>query len=269
MSNVTTLATRHCDGSFLTGEPLVRVDGATVTGRIDWNLDGDTTDTGLVQDINFNSHINDGTVDQLALLGSNDFQRMDLRHVGSRRNAGSERIEGGLSLDVGFGDVGFGDVGFGDVGFGDVGFGDVGFGDVGFGDVGFGDVGFGDVGFGDVGAGQGDLDFEAASGLSAPVSLTATTTTKAIRLNWAPPHVGSVTGYVLYRVVGGAVTPTSVISRVATLPETVLTFDDVQVTLGATYTYFVVAELAPSGPGSVGSVTGPSNFATVLALPPR
>ena len=269
VSSVSGPLLRHCDGTrFTTGQPLVRVQGTSMTGRNDWNTDGDTTDTMVLLDLNFNGVINNGTGDQLAFDGFNDFDQMDLRQVGSRRNAGSERIEGGLSLDVGFGDVGFGDVGFGDVGFGDVGFGDVGFGDVGFGDVGFGDVGFGDVGFGDVGFGDvgfgdvgspGDLDLDTAADLNAPNALTATAVQKAIRLNWTAPHLGNVQGYNVFRVTGAAITGSSVIVQLGTTvpTTTATTFDDLTVKNNVTYTYFVVAQLTN------GKLTGPSNFVTI------
>ena len=267
---------RHCDGSFITtGESLVRFNG-DATGRNDWNADGDTDDSGVVGDVNFNSVVNDGNDNRLAFDGYNDFEHIDLRQVGTRRNAGSERIDGALSLDIGFGDVGFGDVGFGDVGFGDVGFGDVGFGDVGFGDVGFGDVGFGDVGFGDVGFGdvgfgdvgienggisQEDVSFDVASSpeLNAPNSLVLTHLTKIIRLTWSAPHVGTVTGYDAYRAVGSSITASSDIVHLGTLfPTTTQTrFDDDTAQPGVTYTYFVVAQLTGGG------VTGTSNFATI------
>jgi hypothetical protein len=280
--------TRRCDGTLLgDGAPfMVRVDGPSRIGLIDWNWDGDTLDAALVQDINFNSATNDGSVVTLpdasktanvTFAGYNDFDHLDLRQTASRRNAGTERIDGGLSLDVGFGDVGFGDVGFGDVGFGDVGFGDVGFGDVGFGDVGFGDVGFGDVGFGDVGFGDvgfgdvgappGELDLDTAAGLNAPNSLTATVLSNRIRLNWTAPHVGSVLSYTVYKVVGAAITPTTDITTVGSLVPTtagnVTTVEDRDVKNNVTYTYFVVAELtAPLTQGG-STLTGPSNFVTV------
>jgi len=270
--------TRRCDGTLLPdGAPLlVRVDGANQTGLIDWNWDGDTADAALVQDINFNSATNNGTITgdnaNPTLAGYNDFQRMDLRQVASRRNGGSERIGGGLSLDVGFGDVGFGDVGFGDVGFGDVGFGDVGFGDVGFGDVGFGDVGFGDVGFGDVGFGDvgfgdvgappGELDLDAANGLNGPTSLTATALSNRIQLRWGAPPIGTAESYTVYRVVGTTITATSDITTVGPLTPTttgdVRTVDDRDVRNNVTYTYFVVARLTAGG-----ILTGPSNFVTI------
>jgi hypothetical protein len=272
--------TRRCDGTPLTfGPAMVRVDGTSQTGAIDWNWDGDTLDgaitpTGikLEGDINFNSALNNGSLGadgrpKLTFKGYNDFDHIDLRQVASRRNGGNARIDGGLSLDVGFGDVGFGDVGFGDVGFGDVGFGDVGFGDVGFGDVGFGDVGFGDVGFGDVGFGDvgfgdvgappGELDLDVAAGLNAPNSLTPTVLSNRIRLAWTAPHIGAVMNYVVYKVVGAAIAPASAVITLVTTPFDQLTVEDRDVKTKETYVYFVVARLVD------GTLTAPSNFATV------
>jgi hypothetical protein len=274
VSGVSGPSTRHCDGSFVTtGESLVRING-DASGRNDWNSDGDTSDAGLSQDVNFNSVLNDGVSNRLAFDGYNDFEHLDLRQVGTRRNAGSERIDGCLSLDIGFGDIGFGDIGFGDIGFGDIGFGDIGFGDIGFGDIGFGDIGFGDIGFGDIGFGdigfgdigiggggsQEDINFDIASSpeLNAPNSLVATSFTKVIRLVWAAPHVGTVTGYDVYRAVGSTITPSSEVVHLGTLfPTTTQTrFDDDTPAIGVTYTYFVVGQLAGGG------TTGASNFAT-------
>jgi hypothetical protein len=261
------VVTRYCNGTnFLGGTPLVRVDGTTVTPPIDWNVDGAPTTTPQ-QDVNFNGVFNDGDPEsEMALSGSNDFLNMDLRQTASRRNSGSDRIGGGLSLDVGFGEVGFGEVGFGDLGFpdqgfGEVGFGEVGFGEVGFGEVGFGEVGFGEVGFGEVGAPQGDLDLDTAASLDAPANLKATSQPNSILLTWNPPHVApnTVTGYDVFKIVG-ALTSTSVIQRLGTLsptvPATTTQFVDTNVKNKVKYTYFVVAQ-RPNGP------TGPSNFVTI------
>src|SRR5260370_909153 len=51
----TTPATKHCDGTPITdGAQMVRVDGTTLTPTpLDWNEDGNTSESGLSQDINF------------------------------------------------------------------------------------------------------------------------------------------------------------------------------------------------------------------------
>jgi hypothetical protein len=264
----TTPAAKRCNGTpAAPGEHLVRIEGTGPGGPIDWNADGTIGGTA-VQDINFSGPVEGAPYSKLN-AGADDYRRMDLRQVGGRRNVGSKRLQGSLSLDVGFGDVGFGDVGFGDVGFGDVGFGDVGFGDVGYGDVGFGDVGFGDVGFGDVGAGdlgfgdvgvaRGELDLDTARALgNAPNTLTGTVARRQVTLRWKPPHVGTVLTYEVYRVTGGRVTPANLIARVAIgpLPGTTLTVVDSTVRNNATYTYFVVANIDD------GTRSGASNHVT-------
>ncbi|MQA30891.1 MAG: hypothetical protein GEU82_13835 [Luteitalea sp.] len=262
----TTPATRRCDGSKLgPGEVgLYRVDGTRVSGAIDWNADGTIDGVIPAQDITFN-----GSIAQLS-VGSNDWSRIDLRQVGGRRNVGSRRIAGAMSLDLGFGDVGFGDVGFGDVGFGDVGFGDVGFGDVGFGDVGFGDVGFGDVGFGDVGAplddpAAGEVTFDTATAVSnAPNLLKPVVDKRAVRLTWTRPHVGRVYSYDVWRVTGSAVTPANFATRalVATALDPTTSFVDTRVKPGVTYTYFTTA-LLYDDEGVPSGRSGVSNYRTV------
>jgi hypothetical protein len=261
-------ATRHCDGTRLNpGEAgLFRIEGtsASVSGPIDWNADGVIDRVNPVQDITF-----DGSVAALS-AGSNDWARLDLRQVGGRRNVGSRRLAGALSLDVGFGDVGFGDVGFGDVGFGDVGFGDVGFGDVGFGDVGFGDVGFGDVGFGDLGAPlddpvTGDVTYDTAKAvIAAPNLLKPVVNKDEVCLDWSEPNVGRVYSYDVYRVSGSSVTPANFATRVLlkTTPESTTSYVDRHTRRDTTYTYFVTA-LLYNDDGVPMARSGVSNYQTV------
>jgi hypothetical protein len=153
---------KHCDGSLiLDGSQYRRVDGTTVGGPIDWNGDGNIGGSAIVQDINF-----DGNTNGL-FGGSNDWARIRLNQIGSRRNVGGWFLDletlanmGPLSLDVGRGDLGRGDLGRGDLGRGDLGRGDLGRGDLGRGDLGRGDLGRGDLGRGDLGRGdlgRGDL----------------------------------------------------------------------------------------------------------------
>jgi hypothetical protein len=85
---------RFCNGlKFPAGTPqTIRVDGgfnaATLLPTpIDWNIDGDTNDSGLTQDINF-----DGEPDgqpggpTTTLTGYDDWANLHLNQVGSRRN---------------------------------------------------------------------------------------------------------------------------------------------------------------------------------------
>ena len=170
-----TAALRHCDGSDLlaTDVPTVRIDARTATGAIDWNANGDATETAFPLDVNFNGRL-DGSPSP-ALFGSNDWENILLNQIGARRSTGGLFVEeilngvsklfvGPLSLDAGRGDLGRGDLGRGDLGGeqgrGDLGRGDLGRGDLGRGDLGRGDLGRGDLGRGDLGRGdlgRGDL----------------------------------------------------------------------------------------------------------------
>ena len=91
-----TPAKRFCNGlKFPVGWPqMVRIDG-TPGSQIDWNADGDTDDSGLSQDVNF-----DGEPDGVAvsgepsttLQGYDDWMNLRLNQVGSRRNFGGLSI---------------------------------------------------------------------------------------------------------------------------------------------------------------------------------
>jgi VCBS repeat-containing protein len=188
-----TAARRHCDGSnFSAAEPaMVRLDARTAANPlypIDW-LGNGTPDAGVTLDVNF-----DGQPEQV-LVGSEDWSKLGLNQIGSRRNVGGlftlpngSLYMGPMSLAVGRGDTGRGDTGRGDTGRGDTGRGDTGRGDTGRGDTGRGDTGRGDTGRGDTGRGDtgrgddgggdlfsnvsdpsksgGELDFETATDLA-------------------------------------------------------------------------------------------------------
>jgi hypothetical protein len=249
----TTPAKRRCNGSpAQPGENMVMIDGVTRTNPIDWDADGFTLALPgtVAQDVNYSGPVGDPPSALTALnAGSNDWENVDLRQVGGRRNVGSLRIDGALSLDVdwpdlGFGDSGFGDSGFGDSGFGDSGFGDSGFGDSGFGDSGFGDSGFGDSGFGDSGAPLGDIDLDTVIALGpGPSALTGIVQATGIKLTWEPPHVGNPVSYEVFRVVGDVVGPNIPIVPLGTVFPPASgspTFVDTTVWKNTTYTYFVI-----------------------------
>ena len=106
----TRFATLHCDGTpILDGAQMVRVDGSTFTepggfsGPIDWNNDGNTTDTGLVQDINFRENFFNSPNVESPFAGFNDWLNVDLRQIGSRENALG--FSGGAPLLAGGGGV--------------------------------------------------------------------------------------------------------------------------------------------------------------------
>jgi hypothetical protein len=246
---------RHCDGSdvLASDAPMVRIDARTAASVIDWNANGNTTESGFPLDINFNGRLDGGS--QPALVGSNDWDNIRLDQVGARRTTGGmyvvdaagHLLVGPLSLDSGRGDLGRGDLGRGDLGRGDLGRGDLGRGDLGRGDLGRGDLGRGDLGRGDLGRGdlgrgdlgggdlfvgnpykEGELDAETAGDLARtpPIAFTACvigvncpsgTPLHAVRLGWEAPVVGGVRQYEVYRVPGDTLLPGASWTSVGTL----------------------------------------------------
>jgi hypothetical protein len=302
----TSPASRHCDGTPVgaTEAPYITADADRRTGgAIDWNANGVIAGT-LSQDANF-----DGALGQ-TFTGSNDYATMDLRQIGARRSIGSRALSysvvdpatgiapappspplgGGLSLDTLITDLGHGDLGYGDLGYGDLGYGDLGYGDLGYGDLGYGDLGYGDLGApidGPASKGEPTPQVAASVGGGTPSSLTAIGGSKGIQLTWKAPPLGTVSSYQVYRVAGGAVTPSNLATKVlvATLPGTATQYldglghrsghddsDDEckdkgkgKGDTGSTYTYFVVATFSiPSNPGTL-LRSGASNPTTVTA----
>jgi hypothetical protein len=158
---------RHCDGSErLPSEQFVRVDARFANEPIDWNANGAISSSPLTLDINFNGRTTARLpgvtpIEPELLPGSDDWSRIRLDQVGSRRSVGGFFVDaqgalrfGPLSLDAGRGDMGRGDMGRGDMGRGDMGRGDMGLGDLNLGDTGRGDMGRGDMGRGDMGRGD-------------------------------------------------------------------------------------------------------------------
>jgi hypothetical protein len=186
-----------------------------------------------------------------------------------------------LSLDVGRGDIGRGDIGRGDIGRGDIGRGDIGRGDIGRGDIGRGDIGRGDIGRGDIGAAdEVDLNIATASGNAPPNALTASvigsgdnclglspSACHRIQLNWKAPNVGSVVQYLAYRFRTDdlAQIKTLVGQRAGVLGVVDYSVVDTHELPNANFTYFVVAEFVDDD-GNPPPLSGPSNFATILAV---
>lgn len=260
--------------------PMVRVDAASVFGPIDWNL---APSLSSAQDVNF-----DGAISSPLKAGANDWGTLHFNQVGSRRNAGGLFLDaagnlvlGPMSLDVGRGDIGRGDIGRGDIGRGDIGRGDIGRGDIGRGDIGRGDIGRGDIGRGDIGAAAGEIDatIAAQSGNTPPTRFTAcvigvggcpgNTTDPSqnhrVRTAWTPPNVGTVSRYVVFRF--RTDDPGQVRTEVGSVPASIgvadYTLVDLQELPNASFTYFVVAEFDDGPPRTV---SGPSNFVTILAV---
>ena len=196
-------------------------------------------------------------------------------------DAAGNLIVGPLSLDVGRGDIGRGDIGRGDIGRGDIGRGDIGRGDIGRGDIGRGDIGRGDIGRGDIGEAAEEIDsaIATAAGNTPPTQFTAcvigiggcpgNTADPAqnhrVRTGWKPPNVGTVSQYLVYRFRTND--PLQAKTLVGSVPATLGTSDytlvDLQELPNAQFTYFVVAEFNDGPPRTV---SGPSNFVTILAV---
>ncbi len=302
----TTAARTHCDGSplltapngSLIEPPMVRIDGRTAAGPVDWNADGDALDTAAFgQDANFNGRLDGvGNPPFPPLAGADDWSTLRLDQLGAARNVGglfplpgSNRFGvGPLSLAVGKGDLGKGDLGKGDLGKGDLGKGDLGKGDLGKGDLGKGDLGKGDLGKGDLGGGDlflgdpnnpgGELDADTARDLARtpPNQFQACVVGAGncaapgaalhdVVARWTLPNVGGVAQYALYRVAGAGVTPGQAWTLVAQVPaplgQTAFTaIDTTELVGGASYTYFAVAAYTD------GVLSDPSNLVTVAAV---
>jgi hypothetical protein len=163
---VGTKATRHCDGSEIAnGAELIRVDGTSVSGGIDWDGDGSIENGTVAVDINFNGVEETGAAPQ---KGFNDWSNVRLNQVGARRNIGvffytdEDPETPGVEVHIGPASLGMQKTDFGDWDFGDWDFGDWDFGDWDFGDWDFGDpsaVNYGDLNLGDIGRNSGDWDF--------------------------------------------------------------------------------------------------------------
>jgi hypothetical protein len=294
----TSPATRLCDGTPLPagGISYVRVDATPRgDGAIDWSADGQIVGAAS-QDANFDGLTPAAPAGPQTFLGADDFATLDLRQTGARRPVGSASVSydvvdpltgvppvpplfavgGAFSLDTGYGDLGYGDLGYGDLGYGDLGYGDLGYGDLGYGDLGYGDLGYGDLGApseSDDTQGLGDLNVETAGSLgNAPTGLAATVLKKGgILLQWSAPHVGTVLSYDVYRVIGTSITPQNFAARVAIGPigaSTAFVTDNNNLKRKVTYTYIVVANLAPTADcqataGNSVCRSGVSNYTTV------
>jgi hypothetical protein len=236
-------ATRHCNGTpILDGAQMVRVDGSTLTepsgfsGPIDWNNDGNTTDTGLVQDINFNDNFFNspaGSNVDSPFAGFNDWINIDLLQVGSRANAFGLSGGGADASDVGTG-IDASDVGTG----------------IDASDVGTGadasDVGTG-IDASTIGSGP-EQDVESAcSTADPPRMLTAVLGSKSVILNWKRPdgpcqvkmyNIFKSTNGGAFKMIGSTVRTVNPAPPPATFPPPT-TFTDTNVKNGDINTYLV------------------------------
>jgi hypothetical protein len=173
---------------------------------------------------NPSSDINfDGTL-STNLRGYNDWANLDLRQIGA---TGSDVLGGGGKGIVGGGGKGI-----------------------------VGGGGKGIVGGG--GTGNGEITLEAANSyVRSPRNLTAALTTSPIhiQLNWLASTFGQIGAYNIYRSTDGA-TPV----KINSVAGTSLTFTDLNVTCGPSYSYSVTAVLANTNPPqeSVPSNTTPA-----------
>jgi X-X-X-Leu-X-X-Gly heptad repeat protein len=167
-----------------------------------------------------NSDVNfDGTISAV-LRGYDDWANVDLRQIGA---AGSQ-IYGGGKLSVGAGKL--------SVGAGKL--------SVGTGKL---SVGAGKL---SVGTGVGELNFQTANSfVRSPRSLTAAQTNppRYITLNWGAPTFGQIGSYNIYRSTDGA---TAV--KINSVAGSSLTFTDMNITCGPSYSYFVTAVLLNTNP---------------------
>ena len=163
---------RHCDGTErLPSEQFVRVDARFANEPIDWNANGVISASPLTLDINFNGRTTARLpgvtpIEPELLPGSDDWSRIRLDQVGSRRSVGGFFVDaqgalrfGPLSLDAGRADMGRADMGRADMGRADMGRADMGLGDLNLGDTGRADMGRADMGRADMGRadmGRGD-----------------------------------------------------------------------------------------------------------------
>jgi hypothetical protein len=287
-------ATAHCDGTpILDGAKMFRVSGSPFTepnapsgsGPIDWNLDGNTTDTGLAQDLNFNDNsfnIPSSNVD-LPFPGFNDWINTDLRQIDSRANPFGLSAGGNTGSLSGFGGGNTGSLsGFGGGNTGSL----SGFGGGTINDLsglgggttanlsGFGGGTTGSLsGFGGgtiqslsgLGGGPNDQDVETAcSTADPPFGLTATPGTKSVILNWkAPGGPCQVRQYDIWR----ATSPSTNFTDIQTLPRVkvgktttapLTTFTDTNVKNNTTYVYFV------TDTDVQGATSGTSNIVPIL-----
>ena len=219
-------AKSHCDGTPLS--PNIDPDPTmyVVQGAADPIAPASLWISG--SDVNF-----DGTI-SAALRGYDDWANLDLRQIG----ATGREISGGGKLTVGTGKL--------TVGTGKL--------TVGTGKL---TVGAGKL---TVGTGVGELNFQTANAfVRSPRNLTATQTNppRYIRLDWGAPTFGQIGSYNIYRSTDGAMAV-----KISSIAGTSLTFTDMNVTCGPSYSYFVTAVLANTNPPQE---SVPSNITSAIA----
>jgi hypothetical protein len=239
-------ASQQCNGKPTNGVQMVRLEGPLVAGAIDWNDDGNTTESGLSQDLNF-----DGTITPLA--GFDDWGSIDLRQIGARRGVF------GFSGDV-WGTLDDGSGGTLDDGSG---------GTLDDGSGGTLDDGGGGT-LDDGGGGQEYDSINANSTVDPPINLTVTPVGHSVVLNWTPPGFGRIRTYYIWRAdtTNSPISATNLpmnIGKVTGTPP-VTTFTDNNVKNHTTYTYFVTSALGADSGMNSGNQSGPSNMVTITVV---
>jgi hypothetical protein len=248
----TTASTRHCDGSPLnaTNNPadaieMVRVDATDPAAAIDWNASGTITSSAYPQDINFNGDGVNTSLDPAAdgqFKGWNDWEHLDLRQTGSRRNPGVLTLE--ISLD---------ELSANDPSWNDPSWNDPTWNDPSWNDPSWNDPTWNDPAWNDPSWNQEIDETQARSQGPGPNSLSFTTTNRSIDLKWNnPPAGGLVQSYHVFRALGvisptnqptditpGGVSPTAICNAT-----TGARFCDTSALNNRDYYYFVVAWFA-------------------------
>lgn len=271
-------AARHCDGTErLPTEEFVRVDARTAGEPIDWNADGAISAPPFTLDINFNGRTTARLpgaepIEAEQLRGSDDWSRIRLDQVGSRRSVGGFFVDaqgalrfGPLSLDAGRADMGRADMGRADMGRAD---------------MGRGDLGGGDLFRGDPNHPGGELDSVTAGDLAntPPNAFTACVIGDGgctappgsggllhdILTTFEAPNVGGALKFIVYRVPGPVLVPGQTWTMVGEVnavagQESYYVIDGAQLINNAQYTYFAVAQYPLLK-------SDPSNFVTITAI---
>jgi hypothetical protein len=264
----TTPATKHCDGTFITdGAQAVRVDGTSLSATpIDWDADSDTSEAGLIQDINF-----DGvpiTSSSPVFQGYDDWANLSLQQVGARLSPSASSLDVSPGQDIGD-DDGVADTQLAIAG-GGLAIAGGGLGTAGY-SLGLAIAG---GGLAIAGGGLGDeLDVEGAKSLgNAPTAFTATVvgsgSTVSILLQWSAPTVGKATRYQVWRAacpnhtivtapcsLSPSITPINITpGGISPGPGGGGSFNDVTTKANVVYLYFATATMDD------GKQTGASNI---------
>ncbi len=269
--STTVAAARHCDGTPITdGAKMIRLEGPFAPGAIDWNNNGNATNSAFAQDINFN----DNSFNQPSLsnvdspfAGFDDWDNIDLRQIGGAPGVfgfsgdvwgtfdnsgpgGSLGLGAGGSLGLGAG----GSLGLGAGGSLGLGAG--------------GSLGLGAGGSLGLGAGGVESDFDLAnSTVDPPVKVGVKQVSKTVVVTWTPPGFGQIRTYYIWRAntTNSQISATNLPVNIGKVTGTPLatTFIDSNIKNNTTYTYFVTSALGTDSGRNNGNQSGPSKMVTI------